>query len=314
MESVNKPAAFRLKAAELLPLSARLDSPAVLQACGHLGAIVLGGAALWFARGSWWAVPLTVLQGYFIAFLFNVLHETAHQTAFKTRAFNYLMGHIAGFAIGLPYEYYRVFHWDHHRYTQDPRRDPELSVPPPPTGPGLVWYWSGIPTWISRAKMLWAHGVRGVVKERWVAENKRPLIAREARWYLLGYAGVIVVSVLAQSMAPVWLWLLPVAVGQWLLRPYLLSEHTGCAYSPDMLENTRTTYTNAVVRFFAWNMPFHAEHHAYPAVPFHALPRLNTLLAGHIVNAEQGYPASTAAALRFLASDEHAAAVTKASL
>ena len=40
-----------------------------------------------------------------------------------------------------------------------------------------------------------------------------------------------------------------------------------------MLENSRTTYTNALVRFLAWNMPFHAEHHAWPSIPFHALPR-----------------------------------------
>ncbi|QHI98950.1 fatty acid desaturase [Xylophilus rhododendri] len=304
---MEKPVSIRLKGAELLPLSVRSDRPGLLRAAGHLGAIVLGGVALWHTRGSWWAVPLTVLQGWFIAFLFNVLHETAHQTPFKTRALNYAMGHLAGLAILMPYEYYRCFHWDHHRYTQDPARDPELAVPPPPTGPALAWYWSGIPTWINRVRMLWAHGVRGVVRERWVAEGKRALIVREARFYLLAYAVLIAASVAAQSLALLWLWLLPVAVGQWLLRPYLLAEHTGCAYSPDMLENTRTTYTNAVVRFFAWNMPFHAEHHAYPAVPFHALPRLNALLAQHIRNTEAGYPASTAAVLRFLASEEHAA-------
>ncbi|WPB56906.1 fatty acid desaturase [Xylophilus sp. GOD-11R] len=306
-----QPDAFRLKAAELLPLSVKSDRPGLLQAAGHLGAIVLGGALIWQARGSWWMVPATLLQGWFIAFLFNVLHETAHQTAFRTRAFNYAMGHLAGFAILLPYEYYRAFHWDHHRYTQDPARDPELSVPPPPAGPALAWYWTGIPTWISRVRMLSLHGLRGIVRERWVPEAKRGLIAREARFYLAGYAIVLGASLATQSLAVVWLWLLPVAVGQWLLRPYLLSEHTGCAYSADMLENTRTTYTNAAVRFFAWNMPFHVEHHAYPAVPFHALPRLNGLLASHIRNTEQGYPASTAAALRFLASEEHAAALAK---
>jgi len=61
-----------------------------------------------------------------------------------------------------------------------------------------------------------------------------------------------------------------------------LAEHTGCAQAPNMLENTRTTYTNAFVHFFAWNMPHHAEHHAYPAVPFHALPKLGALLAAEL--------------------------------
>jgi fatty acid desaturase len=33
--------------------------------------------------------------------------------------------------------------------------------------------------------------------------------------------------------------------------------------------------TGFPVRFLAWNMPFHTEHHANPAVPFHALPELH---------------------------------------
>lgn len=298
--ATDKPAAFRLKAKDLMPLSARSNGPAARRAIGHLGAIALAASALWLLRGTWWAVALVPLLGYFLAFLFNALHETAHQTPFRTRFWNYAMGHLAGFVIGLPYEYYRLFHWDHHRFTQDPARDPELAMPLPATRAGLAWYWSGMPTWIGRVRMLFMHGVRGVVRERWVPEAQRALVVREARCYLLGYAGVAALSIATGSLAVLWLWLLPLAVGQWFLRPYLLSEHTGCAHTPDMLENTRTTYTNAFVHFFAWNMPFHVEHHAYPAVPFHALPRLNRLLAPHITNTESGYPASTAAVLRHL--------------
>ena len=299
---VRKPAAFRVGAQDLKALAVRSDAAAARRAAGHLGAIALGGFALWHALGTIWAVPLTLLQGYFIAFLFTAVHETAHQTAFKTRAGNYLLGHFAAFAIFLPYEYYRAYHWVHHRHTQDPDKDPELATPLPRTRLGIAWLWTGMPIWIGRARLLFAHGVLGKVSVPWVPEDKRPLIVREARLYLLGYAVVIAASVLAGSLAALWLWIVPLAAGQLLLRPYLLAEHTGCAHSPDMLANTRTTYTNRLVHFFAWNMPFHVEHHAYPAVPFHALPRLNTLLATHITHAADGYPAATADVLRHLRS------------
>lgn len=300
--TVRKPAAFRVSAQDLKVLAVRSDAAGARRAIGHLGAIVLGGIALWHALGTWWAVPLTLLQGYFIAFLFNVVHETAHQTAFKTRACNYLLGHLAGFAVVLPYEYYRAFHWVHHRHTQDPDKDPELAMPLPQSRRGIVWLWTGAPIWIGRARMLFAHGVRGKVSVPWVPEDKRPLIVREARLYLLGYAAVIAASVLMGSLAALWLWAVPLMAGQLFLRPYLLAEHTGCAHSPDMLENTRTTTTNRFVHFFAWNMPYHVEHHAYPAVPFHALPRLNALLASHITHVADGYPAATADVLRHLRS------------
>ena len=295
--SLRKPASFRLKADVLMPLSVKSDAPAAWRALGHLCAIVATAAALWSLRETVWALPLTVLLGYFVAFLFNALHETAHQTAFRTRRWNYALGHLAGFALVLPYEYYRAFHWDHHRYTQDPARDPELATPPPDSTLALAWYVLGPPVWYVRVRTRLLHAA-GRATEPWVPADKRALIVREARAYLLGYALVIAASIATRSLAAVWLWVLPVMVGQLFMRPYLLSEHTGCAHSPNMLENTRTTYTNAFVHFFAWNMPYHVEHHAYPAVPFHALPRLNTLLAAHIVHSERGYPASFAAVLR----------------
>jgi fatty acid desaturase len=298
MDCMNEPAPLRLTAATLLPLTRRDDARGARRAFGHLGAVAIASLALWFSLGTLWALPLTLLQGYLLAFLFNALHECAHQTAFATRAWNTLLGHLAGLIVLLPYHYYRAFHWDHHRYTQQHDMDPELAVPLPRTRLGLAWLVAGAPVWFGRVRMLLVHGLAGRVGERWVPADKQRTIVIEARAYLLGYAAIAAVSVATGSLAAVWLWLLPLMAGQWFLRPYLLAEHTGCAHTNDMLENTRTTTTNAFVRFFAWNMPYHAEHHAYPAVPFHALPRLNALLATHIVHAEQGYVASAAAVLR----------------
>ena len=291
---------FRLKAGELKTLALRTDGHAARHALGHLAAIVLTGFALWHVRGSVWALPLTILLGYILAFLFNALHETAHRTAFHTRRYNDLLGHAAGLVIVLPYGYYRAFHWDHHRYTQDADNDPELSKPLPVSRLGLLWYLSGLPTWRDRLRMLWVHGVLGRVTERWVPATHRSQIVTEARCYLGVYAFVIVVSIAAKSLATLWLWVVPMMIGQLFLRPYLLAEHTGCARSPNMLDNTRTTYTNAFVRFFAWNMPYHVEHHAYPAVPFHALPRLNALLGEQITHKSRGYGRSTIAVVRHL--------------
>lgn len=290
----------RLRAAELKALAQRSNGPAVRQTLVHLGAITLTAVLLWQALGTVWALPLTLLLGYLQAFLFTSMHECAHQTAFRSRAGNALLGHLSGLAIVLPFEYYRAFHWDHHRYTQDIDRDPELSTPLPVPGWPLLWYFSGLPTWRDRIRLRLVHGVLGRVTAPWVAADKRALIVREARCYLAFYALVVIVSIATRSMAAVWLWILPMMVGQVFLRPYLLAEHTGCGHSRDMLENTRTTFTNAFVRRFAWNMPYHAEHHAYPAVPFHALPQLHARLAGRIVHTAPSYRAATAAVVRAL--------------
>ena len=82
---------------------------------------------------------------------------------------------------------------------------------------------------------------------------------------------------------------MPVLFGQPFLRAYLLAEHARCPHVANMLENTRTTFTTALVRFVAWNMPYHAEHHAYPAVPFHKLPRFHQIVRAHLRSTERGY-------------------------
>jgi fatty acid desaturase len=59
-----------------------------------------------------------------------------------------------------------------------------------------------------------------------------------------------------------------------------LMQHGGLA--DDVLDhrmNSRTVYINPVSRFIYWNMNYHVEHHMFPMVPYHALPRLHALIA-----------------------------------
>ena len=102
------------------------------------------------------------------------------------------------------------------------------------------------------------------------------------------YAGALVFTLFVSPIL-IWVWLVPLAFGFPALRLYLLAEHGRCPFVSNMLENTRTTYTNRIVRFLAWNMPYHAEHHALPSVPFHKLPELNALLGAHLQSTSNGY-------------------------
>jgi fatty acid desaturase len=86
-----------------------------------------------------------------------------------------------------------------------------------------------------------------------------------------------------------WVWIVPALIGQPFLRLYLLAEHGRCPFVANMLENTRTTATTWVVRKLAWNMPYHAEHHSYPAVPFHKLPEFHAIVEAHLKETENGY-------------------------
>jgi fatty acid desaturase len=209
------------------------------------------------------------------------------------------VGTVAGFLTFWPYRNYRVYHWEHHRYTQDVTRDPELFFAKPTSPGAYAFVLTGIPNLHRRLSDL-LRLAAGVADRPWMAPaERRPLII-EARVYLAVYVVVAVASVFFGSFAVLWIWIVPFLLGQAFLRPYLLAEHTACAFTRDCLDNTRTTLTLPLVRLFAWNMPYHAEHHAYPAVPFHALPRLHERVRGRIANLDPGYVAATAKVNRYL--------------
>ena len=286
-----------LTPAMLRDLSVRSDLKGAMQTAGHYGAIMLVGAAIAVVSSRWgvlWALPLMAVQGYVVAFLFMAVHETAHKTAFRSRGLNLAVGHVSAFIIGLPYEYYCLFHWDHHRYTQDPDKDPELIVGVKPTSDTqLAIAYSGLLQVAGRLRLMLGHAVTGNVTVPWIPESKRAVIVREARVYVTLYVLLLALSLWFSSALLLWVWIVPLIIGQFFLRPYLYAEHTGCERTRSAFQNTRTTYTAAIVKWFAWNMPYHVEHHAYPSIPFHALPKLNAIVDDEIVHRGHGYIRTT---------------------
>ncbi|MGX5830757.1 fatty acid desaturase family protein [Mesorhizobium sp. 43Arga] len=267
-------------------LTAKSDAAGLVQLGAHWGAIVIIGSLI-AAKVPFW--PLLMLpQGILIVFLFTLLHETVHRTAFDTLWLNEVVARVCSLALALPADWFRYFHFAHHRFTQDPENDPELAFPKPETLRQYLVHVSGIPLWWGHLKTLYANAV-GCSQESYVPPKGRPKVRAEARAMIAFYAVVFLFAVYFRLSVLFYIWVIPALLGQPFLRLYLLAEHGRCPFVANMLENTRTTLTNWVVRKLAWNMPFHTEHHAYPGVPFHQLPRFHTLIERHLKVVESGY-------------------------
>jgi fatty acid desaturase len=273
----------------VLALSQRSDARGLIQLALHLALLAVTGALIQASRGSWWLAPAILLHGIVLDFLFCALHESVHRTAFASRWLNDTVAWIVGALLLLPADYFRLFHFAHHRFTQDPARDPELITPKPATLAGYLWFVSGLPNWRARLKGTLRHALTGRVREPFVPPARHRAIVREARLVWALYLVVVVVSVALLRIDALLFWILPAIAGQPFLRLFLHAEHTGCAQSDDMFANTRTTYTNPLVRRLTWDMPYHVEHHAYPSVPFHALARVNRLIRDRIQVGAPGY-------------------------
>jgi fatty acid desaturase len=279
----------RIDRTRLARLNVRSDARGLAHLAGHAAALVATGAILSRAVGSWWVVPALVLHGAVLIFLFAPLHETIHRTAFRSRWLNDGVAWLIGPILLLPPEYFRFFHFAHHRHTQDPHNDPELASPKPATAAQWLLHVSGWHYWRAGIAGLVGHALGRTPEPFLAAPRTAARVIIEARVVLTIYGFIAASAFAAGWWAPLTYWILPALAGQPLLRLYLLAEHTGCPLVRDMLANSRTTSSNAVVRFFAWNMPYHAEHHAFPSVPFHALPELHRDLRADLKVIASGY-------------------------
>jgi fatty acid desaturase len=289
---------------QLRTLGQRSDAQGLLRFGGHMAAIYLTGSlyALTLEHGLWaLSVPAVIVYGFTLVTMFAAMHECVHRTAFKTPWLNNAVGWFAGLLSFYNSTFYRYYHGWHHRFTQIPGRDPELDDPKPTSVASYVLELSGLTWWLGKVRTHFSIAFGFVDQYPFLNHQTRGPVINSVRFQLLTYALAILVSLAEWQPLFLTYWLVPVAAGQPLLRAILLAEHTGCSESDDALENTRTTHTLWPVRFLMWEMPYHAEHHRYPAIPFFALGRAHAVLGPHLTHvARDGYLGVNKALLRKL--------------
>ncbi|MBD1913741.1 MULTISPECIES: fatty acid desaturase [unclassified Leptolyngbya] len=272
-------------------LNERSDWKGWVQLLGHLAVMGISGY-LWASQwGNWLvALPALVVYGFTFASMFAALHECAHRTAFVNLQVNDAVCWLAGLFSLYNGTFYRRYHKWHHRFTQIPGKDPELGDPKPTNWREYLLELSGIPWWVGKVRTH-VKVARGHVQDYpFLSEGSYDEVVRSTRLQLLVYGGAIALSVaLGHPWAFFLYWVLPLAVGQPILRAILMSEHMGCTHDDNPLTNTRTTLTLFPVRFLMWNMPYHAEHHLYPSIPFHALAQAHEQLRPYFAHVEPGY-------------------------
>ena len=284
----------------LAPLSERSDLRGAGRFAVHLGCIAVTGVLVRLALPNWYLlVPAMFLHGLMIVTMFAPMHECVHRTAFASRAANEAVGWIAGVLSFYNSTFYRHYHAWHHRYTQDPERDPELIYPKART----LWEYtkeiSGVMFWVRRAIDYPSIALGRFDNLPFVPVSARRSVSISMSVQLAIYlAGAV--SIVLGYPAVLYYWFLPAFLAQPVLRALLIVEHTGCSQDSNGLSNTRTTIAGFPIRLIMWNMSFHAEHHLYPVVPFHQLAGLHRKVRDSLVHLEPSYVASNRAVIRSL--------------
>jgi fatty acid desaturase len=292
--TVHSSRAMPILAEQLKRLQTRSNARGLLRLGGHLVAIAASGFVYTVALS--FPVPIlfrglaALALGFTLVTLFATMHECVHRTAFKSTRLNDSVAWFAGLLSFYNSSFYRPYHGWHHRFTQLPGKDPELEDKKPSSVFGWFVELSALPWWLGKLRTYYQLALGRTGSYHFLTEKTRPLVVRSVRAQLATYGAAIGLSIAFGQPYFVTFWLLPVAIAQPLLRAILLAEHGGCAESADMLSNTRTTYTVGLIRFLMWEMPYHAEHHRYPALPFFSLARAHVSVGPYLAHVERrGY-------------------------
>jgi fatty acid desaturase len=192
---------------------------------------------------------------------------------FRTKGLNEFFGRVFGFLLFYPRDFDQVQHFAHHRFTQDWARDGELGRPRFTLGAYVLWM-LGPTYWYTRLRRIVLFAL-GRIDEAYLPESRRPGLVREARWHLAGYGLVAAISVVTGSLLALELWLLPLLAMKPVHQLQNTIEHLGLPHVESITRNTRSTRTNALMRWLGWNMAYHTAHHAFPGVPCYHLPALH---------------------------------------
>ncbi|MEM1256449.1 MAG: fatty acid desaturase [Cyanobacteria bacterium P01_H01_bin.21] len=274
---------------KLKALNTRSNAAGFVRFSVHLAVLGVSGF-IWGSTSGWLKLAALLVYGIGLAMMFCPTHECVHRTAFANAKVNNVVGWWAGLLSFYNSTFYRYYHKWHHRYTQIAGKDPELDDPKPENWQQYLWRISGIPWWRDKVLGHIKVALGRVEGCYYLPESSYADVIRSTRLQLGTYAVIgLVTAALGHPLFIVTYWLLPLAVGQPFLRFVLIAEHTGCSDDNNPLTNTRTTLTLWPVRFLMWNMPYHAEHHMYPSIPFHALPNAHQGLKEYLGQIDTGY-------------------------
>jgi fatty acid desaturase len=234
---------------------------------------------------AWWQwlllVPVYLLAAASLHGVSLFTHEAVHGTLSKNRVWNDLLGAACAIPVLQNCSAYRVLHLRHHSHLgEDGDPDHYANY--------TRWTWLvftmnwlrllvGYPVYIIAIPLLgFKHG-DGTARLGILAE--------------LVTTALLIWVVAASPIPSAWIlhgWLIPMLFINTMVNIRGMSQHTLLEHADDEIRGTRSILTVPLVRFFMCNENYHLEHHLYPGVPWHQLPKVHAVLEDEL--REKGAP------------------------
>lgn len=211
-----------------------------------------------------------------------LLHEGMHGVLLPGSMANRWLSVLLGATTAIGFTSYQVMHQRHHRYLGHPEDPDEYQN------------YSGRPR-----VLLLMHLLRLAVGSLFYLFLIPVLSFRygtpvERRRIVSEYLVLVVLYITLFCLVPLavllQVWLIPVVITGWMVNIRGFTQHSLSDVTDPFLAS-RNVRTNRCVEFLMLNENYHLEHHLFPEIPSHHLPRLHCLLESRLprVNEVSGY-------------------------
>lgn len=264
------------------------------------GLIALG----WYGVYNVLTTPVTVLSvagaalgmlvsGLIYAHLIELQHECLHYHAFKSAGLNRLFGVLAGMFIFSSHSHYRYDHLRHHAYLGTERNmehfDYRFNNLNSLKGFAIAFFdlnrYRRVLSILGSA--FTGKPIDGINKEETQRHIKQEYVF---------YAALFVLSVAASFYFHTWFfalawWLPALVIAEGAHFMIEMPEHYGLntQTTPNVVENTRTIRTNAIVAWYVNGNHTHTAHHFHQGVPMCNVKMLNDLIKPELEVVETSY-------------------------
>ena len=208
-----------------------------------------------------WAIPINAVASYMA---FTVAHDATHSAVSANRTLNDWVGRFAILLLepGPFFPVFRFIHMQHHRFTNDPEKDPDAY-----SGAGPKWL---LPLrWLTLDAVYFKHYLKRD------SFKKRPKTERREFYFVVFFVAAVIAAFTLAGWLKYYLLLffLPTRIGKFFIviafdfLPHHPHDVTA-KEAPYRCTSNRVGLEWALTPLFIYQN-YHLVHHLYPAVPFY---------------------------------------------